>query len=83
MGHDKHEAADVATHRAYAAVERVAVLLDRYDYDNGTDADVIDGWADRLRQLEREILATLGEPRTQLPCGGLVPARNPKMGAKL
>lgn len=49
--HDKYEAADEATHRAYAAVERVAMLLDRYNYDNGDDPDVIDGWTDRLCQI--------------------------------
>lgn len=81
--HDKYEAADEATHRAYAAVERVAMLLDRYNYDNGDDPDVIDGWTDRLCQIEREILATLGEPRRRLPCGALVPSRNPWTGAKL
>ena len=83
MGHDRYEAADTAMHRAFAAAERVAVLLDRHAYDNGDDPAPIEGWADRLRQLEREILATLGEPRRRLPCGGLVPSLNPKMGAKL
>jgi vacuolar-type H+-ATPase catalytic subunit A/Vma1 len=81
--HDRYEAADTAMHRAFDAAERVAVLLDRYAYDNGDDAAPIEGWTDRLRQLEREIVATLGEPRRRLPCGGLVPSRDPKMGAKL
>ena len=83
MGRDLSYDADVAMCEAFAAAERVIVLLDRHAGDNGTDADVIEGWADRLRQLEREILATLGEPRTRLPCGALVPSRDPKMGAKL
>ena len=83
MGHDRHEAADMAMSEAFAAAERVAMLLDRHAYDNGDDPAVIDAWADRLRQLQREILATLGAPREKLLCGALVPARNPKMGAKL
>ena len=81
--HDRYEAADAAMCDAFAAAERVVVLLDRYAYDNGDDPAVIDAWADRLRQLEREILATLGEPRQRLFCGALVPSRNPTLGGKL
>jgi hypothetical protein len=81
--HDKYEAADEAMHGAFAAAERVAVLLDRHNYDNGDDPAPIGAWTYVLRQLEREIVATLGEPRRRLPCGGLVPSRDPRMGAKL
>lgn len=80
--HDRHEAADMAMWDAFDAAERVAVLLDRHSYDNGDDAAPIEAWTYVLRQLEREIVATLGEPRRRLPCGGLVPSRDPR-GAKL
>jgi len=83
MGRDLSYDADVAMSEAFAAAERVIVLLDRYAGDNGTDADAIEGWAERLRQMAAEIYATLGVPLARLPSGGLVPARDPKMGAKL
>jgi hypothetical protein len=68
---------------AFAAAERVAILLDRYAGDNGTDPEVIEGWTELLRQMAGEIYATLGVPLARLPGGGLVPARNPHLGAKL
>jgi hypothetical protein len=83
MGRDLSYDADVAMCEAFAAAERVIVLLDRHASDNGTDPDVIEGWAERLRQMATEIYATLGVPLACLPGGGLVPARNPNVGAKL
>jgi hypothetical protein len=82
MSHDKHEAADTAMHRAFDAAERVAMMLDRHAYDNGDDPEVIQAWTERLLQLEREIVKTLGEPRTRLPSGALVPTSMLKVGAK-
>jgi hypothetical protein len=81
--HDRHEAADTAMHKAFNAAEVVAMLLDRHNYDNGDDAALIEGWTSQLRQLERQIRATLGEPRQRLFCGALVPSRNPTLGGKL
>jgi hypothetical protein len=74
MGRNTTEAADIAASRAFAAAEQVAVLLDRYAGDNGTDPAVIEGWTDALRQLATSIYATLGAPALMLPSGGLVPA---------
>ena len=73
MGQDRTLDADAAMTAAFNAAERVAMLLDRYCGDAGDDPDVILDWAHRLHMLEAEILRTLGEPRTRLPGGGLVP----------
>jgi len=83
MGRNLSYDADVAMSEAFAVAERVIVLLDRHAGDNGTDPDVIEGWAEQLRQLAGHIYATLGVPLARLPSGGLVPARDPNMGAKL
>jgi hypothetical protein len=83
MGQNTSHDADVAMSEAFAAAERVAMLLDRYAGDNGTDPEVIEGWTELLRQMAGEIYATLGVPLARLPGGGLVPARNHQMGAKL
>jgi len=83
MGRDLSYDADVAMCEAFAAAERVIVLLDRHAGDNGDDPAPIGAWTYVLRQLEREIVKTLGEPRRRLPGGGLVPSRDPKLGAKL
>jgi hypothetical protein len=80
MAHDKHEAADTAMWRALDAAERVAMMLDRHAYDSGDDPEVIQAWTERLLQLEREIVETLGEPRKRLPSGALMPVL--KLGAK-
>lgn len=73
MGHDRTLDADAAMTAAFDTAERVAKLLDRHFGDNGDDAEVIERWDHTLHQLEVEILRTLGEPRTRLPGGGLVP----------
>jgi len=73
MGRNTTEAADIAASRAFAAAEQVAVLLDRYAGDNGTDPAVIEGWTDTLRQLATSIYATLGAPAVMTSSGGLVP----------
>jgi hypothetical protein len=83
MGQNTSHDADAAMSEAFAAAERVAMLLDRYAGDNGTDPEVIEGWTEQLRQVASEIYATLGVPLARLPGGGLVPARNHQTGAKL
>ena len=73
MGQDRTQAADAAMTAAFDTAERVAMLLDRHYGDAGDDAETIERWDYALCQLEAEILRTLGQPRTRLPSGGLVP----------
>lgn len=71
---DRHADADEAMHGLFAAVEALMTLTDRHCGDNGADAALIEGWADRTHALCKEIRAVLGEPRVRTPSGGLVPA---------
>jgi hypothetical protein len=72
--HYTTEKADRAISAAFDVAERVAALLDRRDGDAGDDPDVIEAIANRLHQIEREIVEAIGEPpaMARLPGGGLV-----------
>jgi hypothetical protein len=68
--------ADEAGSDAFKASEAVGTLLDRYSGDWGDEPDAITDWAERLRQIETEIIATLGKPRVRSRTGCLVPAKD-------
>jgi len=72
--HYTTEKADRAISAAFDVAERVAALLDRRDGDAGDDPDVIEAIANRLHQIERDIVEAIGEPTVmvRLACGGLV-----------
>lgn len=71
------EKADSAVSAAFDVAERVAALLDRRDGDAGDDPDVIEAIANRLHQLERDIVEAIGEPTVmvRLPGGHMVAKR--------
>lgn len=55
------EQADLAMSSTYEVAERLLALLERHPGYSGNDPDIIESWGNRLRQLEREIVAEIGE----------------------
>lgn len=73
-GPSDEELADEAGAALFDEAEQLAVLTDRLRGDWGNDAEMLNGFTQRVADLNAEIFAALGKPRVRSKSGGLVPA---------
>lgn len=71
---DRTDAADAERAVAFAAIERLHELFDRYDGDAGDNAEAIAGITERLLAIHEEALALLGRPARAIWQGGRIVA---------